>query len=160
MIFDTIFAGIDGFSYCMEMLIACMLFHVYLKKRQQFWLRLILSAAVLFILSILVYPLIHGENLWFSCIWYGLIYLTMVAVSRFCCEISWQDAIYCASCGYLVQHLASSVFILCIFNGSIPVWNGPVYPVKHGAGRFADNIVVLHNESAQRVNHKGLALWV
>ena len=127
MIFDTIFAGFGGFYYCMEMLIACMLFHVYLKKRKQFWLRILLCAALLFILSLLVYPLFHGEILWLSCIWYGFVYLMMIIVSRFCCNISWQDAIYCASCGYLVQHLASSVFILCIFNGSIPVWNGPVY---------------------------------
>jgi hypothetical protein len=113
------------------MLLACMLFHVYLKKRSLIWLRFLLCAALLFVLSILIYPLFHGENLWFSCFWYGLIYLTMVAVSRFCCDISWQDAIYCASCGYLVQHLASSVFILCIFNGSIPVWNGPVYYIVY-----------------------------
>ena len=83
MIFDTIFAGIGGFYYCMEMLIACMLFHVYLKKRKQFWLRILLCAALLFILSLLVYPLFHGENLWLSCIWYGFVYLMMITENNY-----------------------------------------------------------------------------
>ncbi len=127
MIFDILFSGLDGFSYCMEMLLACLLFFFYLKKRNVFWLRLLSCAAVLYIFSLLVYPFFRGTELWYSSIWYASVYFLMIIAVFFCCDISWEDAIYCASCGYLVQHLASSVFIMCIFNGSVPVWNGPVY---------------------------------
>ena len=127
MLFDKLYAGLDGFSYCMEMLGACFLFFVYLKKRKGFLLRILLCAACLFLVSLTVYQYFRDTDLWYASFWYGLIYLLMIAVCRLCCDITWQDAVYCASCGYLVQHLASSVFILWIFNGSEPVWNGPVY---------------------------------
>ena len=125
--FTSLFSGLDGFSYCMELLTACFLFYVFLKKRTLFWLRLLACAAVLFPCAKWIYPLFPMNNLWVSDIWYGIVFLFMIPFSRFCCDISWQDAVFCASCGYLVQHLASSAFILAAFNGSIPEWNGLLY---------------------------------
>ena len=117
--FTSLFSGLDGFSYCMELFTACFLFYVFLKKRTLFWLRLLACAAVLFPCAKWIYPLFPMNNLWVSDIWYGLVFLLMVPVSLFCCDISWEDALFCASCAYLTQHFASSAFILAVFNGSI-----------------------------------------
>ena len=125
--FASLFSGLNGFSYCLEMLLACLLFYVYLKKRKLFLLRLFFSLIVLFLTARFIYPIFPAENMVISSIWYGLVYLIMIAVSIFCCNLSPEDAVYCASLGYLVQHLASSLFILCVFNGSLPQWNGPLY---------------------------------
>ncbi len=125
--FDTFFSGLDGLSYCLEMLLACLLFYFFLRKKAMFWLRLPLCAMLLFVCAKWIYPLFPGNDLWMSGLWYGLIFLLMIPCSRFCCDISWQDAAFCASCGYLVQHLASSVFILVAFQGSAPDWSGPLY---------------------------------
>ena len=40
--FTSLFSGLDGFSYCMELLLACFIFYIFLKKRSVFWLRIIL----------------------------------------------------------------------------------------------------------------------
>ena len=125
--FTSFFSGLDGFSYCMELLLACFLFYIFLKKRPLFWLRVLFCICVLFISAKWIYPLFLQSNLVVSSLWFGLIFLFTIPFSYFCCDLSWQDAVFCASCGYLVQHLASSVFILAVFNGSIPTWNGPLY---------------------------------
>ena len=90
-------------------------------------MRLAGCTLLLFICAKWIYPILPMEDLWLSDLWYGLIFLIMIPVSRFCCDITWQDAVFCASCAYLVQHLASAVFILSVFNGSAPSWDGPLY---------------------------------
>ena len=128
MSFASLFSGLDGLSYCLELLLACLVFFLYLKKRPLFWLRMLPCLLVLFCAAKWIYPLFpQGGELWLSDIWYGLVYLLMIPICLFCCELSAADAVYCASCGYLLQHLASSVFILVVFNGSVPHWNGPLY---------------------------------
>ena len=99
----------------------------FLKKRKLFWLRVALCICLLFSCAKWIYPLFPDGDLLLSSFWYGLIYLLMIPLSFFLSNISWQDAVFCASCGYLVQHLASSVFILTVFNGRMPVWNGLLY---------------------------------
>ena len=125
--FHSLFSGLDGFSYCAEIFCACFLFYIFLKKRRLFWLRTLLCICLLFFCAKWVYPIFPHNNLVLSDFWYGLVFLLMIPTSFFLCELSWQDALFCAVCGYLVQHLASSVFILFVFNGSMPVWNGPLY---------------------------------
>ena len=125
--FSEFFSGLDGFSYCLEMLFACLIFFIFLKKRSYFWLRLALCLVLLFSCAKWVYPIFPLENLWVTDLWYGAIFLLMILFSIFCCDLSPEDAVYCASLGYLVQHLASSLFILCVFKGSAPQWNGPLY---------------------------------
>ena len=102
MMFDELFSVITGFYYCLEMLGACLLFFAHLKKRAYFWLRLCLCIIVLFLLSLTIYPFFQNVDQWFASVWYGTIYCLMIACCRFCCDISWEDSIYCASCGYLV----------------------------------------------------------
>ena len=125
--FSSLFSGLDGFSYCLELLLACFLFYIFLKKRPLFWMRLLLCVVLLFPCAKWIYPLFPPGELLLSGIWYGLIFLLMIPFSIFCCDISLEDAVFCASCGYLVQHLASSSYILTVFNGSIPQWSGPLY---------------------------------
>ena len=125
--FTSLFSGLNGFSYCAEIFTACFLFYIFLKKRKLFWLRVALCICLLFSCAKWIYPLFPDGDLLLSSFWYGLIYLLMIPLSFFLSNISWQDAVFCASCGYLVQHLASSVFILTVFNGRMPVWNGLLY---------------------------------
>ena len=120
----------------MELLLACFIFYIFLKKRSVFWLRIILCIVLLFPVAIWIYPLFPEGNLTLSTFWYGLVFLLMIPLSLFCCDLSWEDAVFCATCGYLVQHLASSVFILAVFNGSIPTWSGPLYYLVY-AGVYA-----------------------
>lgn len=127
MVFSGFFSGVNGFFYCMEMLCAGVVFYFFLKKRNFFWLRLVLCMPVLFCFAKWIYPLFPENRLWISTAWYGLIYCVMIFVSWFCCDLSFEDAVYCASCSYLVQHLASSSYILLTFKGSIPSWSGPLY---------------------------------
>ena len=53
---ETWLQGMDGFSYCMEMLAAALCFFIFLKKRKGFWLRVGASAIMLFLASLLIYP--------------------------------------------------------------------------------------------------------
>jgi hypothetical protein len=121
------FSGLGGFSYCLEMLVAGMVFYCYLNKKKAFWLRIAAGIVMLFCCAKWIYPLFPNGNLWISTAWYGFVYLLLIFVSWFCCEISPEDAVYCASCAYLVQHLASSAYILLAFNGRVPTWSGPLY---------------------------------
>ena len=127
------FSGLGGFSYCMEMLVAGMVFYCYLNKKKAFWLRIAAGIVMFFCCAKWIYPLFPNGNLWISTAWYGVVYLLLIFVSWFCCEISPEDAVYCASCAYLVQHLASSAYILLAFNGKVPTWSGPLYYAAFGA---------------------------
>ena len=127
MFFSQLFTGLGGLSYCLEMLGAGMLFFFFLNKRKRFWLRLAGCLVALFCCARWVYPFFPEGQLWISSVWYGLVFLLMIVAGWFCCDLSFEDAVYCASCSYLVQHLASSSYILLAFKGSIPTWSGPLY---------------------------------
>ena len=57
---ETWLQGMDGFSYCMEMLAAALCFFIFLKKRKGFWLRVGASAIMLFLASLLIYPPLYN----------------------------------------------------------------------------------------------------
>ena len=94
------FSGLGGFSYCMEMLVAGIVFYCYLNKKKAFWLRIAAGIVMFFCCAKWIYPLFPNGNLWISTAWYGFVYLLLIFVSWFCCEISPEDAVYCASCAY------------------------------------------------------------
>lgn len=120
-------AGLSSFSYCMEMMISALIFMVYLEKRKGFWLRIAGSIGVLFLCAIFVNPFFQELTNWYNWIWFFIVYAVIILICYLCCNISFYDAVYCASLGYLLQHIASSLYILISFRGSMPEWGGMLY---------------------------------
>lgn len=120
-------SGLSSFSYCMEMLISALIFMVYLEKRKGFWLRLAGSIGVLFLCAVFINPFFQEMTNWYNWVWFLIVYTVLILLCYFCCDISLYDAIYCASLGYLTQHIASTIYILLSFQGSMPSWSGLPY---------------------------------
>ncbi|WP_455502981.1 ATP-binding protein [Blautia sp.] len=112
--------GTQGFSYCIEMLAAAFCFFVFLQKRKKFCLRLTAGLLLLFASSLLFYPLFADITKQYNWVWYVGIYALIVGISMFCCDISWSEAVLAASCGALLQHTVSSLYILIYYRGVIP----------------------------------------
>ncbi len=119
--------GLSSFSYCMEMLAAALIFMVYLKKRKGFWMRLAASVGVLFLCALFIHPFFRELTKWYNWAWFVIVYAVVILLCYLCCEISFYDALYCASLGYVSQHIASTLYILFSFQGSMPAWSGWLY---------------------------------
>lgn len=124
---ETWLQGMDGFSYCMEMLAAALCFFIFLKKRSGFWLRVGASVIVLLFSSLLIYPYFTDITNVYNWIWFIFIFVVIIGMCYFCCDITWKDAILAASCGALLQHTASSLFIVIFYQGIIPKFSGLRY---------------------------------
>ena len=103
--------GLDSISYCMEMLLSAMIFMVYLEKRKNFWLLLTACIPVLFLCSVFIHPFFRVIQNWYNWVWFVIVYIVVILLCHLCCRITPEDSIYCASCGYLVQHIASTLYI-------------------------------------------------
>ncbi|WP_373214534.1 ATP-binding protein [Ruminococcus sp. 5_1_39BFAA] len=123
--------GLSSFSYCMEMMISALIFMVYLEKRKGFWLRMLCSIVVLFLCAVFVNPFFQEITRWYNWLWFFIVYAVVILLCYLCCNISFYDAIYCASLGYLLQHIASSLYILLTFQGSMPAWSGVLYYMSY-----------------------------
>lgn len=120
--------GMDGFSYCMEMLAAWRFdFFIFLKKRNGFWIRMVISIGILFLGSLLIYPYFTDITNVYNWVWFIFIFGLIIVLCYFCCDIMWNDAIMAASCGALLQHTASSLFIVVFYRGIIPEFSGVRY---------------------------------
>ncbi len=119
--------GMDGFSYCMEMLAAAFGFFIFLKKRNGFWIRMVISIGILFLGSLLIYPYFTDITNVYNWVWFIFIFGLIIVLCYFCCDIMWNDAIMAASCGALLQHTASSLFIVIFYRGIIPEFSGARY---------------------------------
>lgn len=119
--------GMDGFSYCIEMLAASFCFFIFLKKRNHFWIRVVISVGVLFAASLIIYPYFTDITNVYNWVWFVFIFALIIAICFFCCEITWKDAVMAASCGALLQHTASSLFIVVFYQGIIPEFSGIRY---------------------------------
>lgn len=119
--------GMDGFSYCIEMLAASFCFFIFLKKRNHFWIRVVISIAILFVASLIIYPYFTDITNVYNWVWFISIFALIIAICFFCCEITWKDAVMAASCGALLQHTASSLFIVVFYQGIIPKFSGIRY---------------------------------
>lgn len=119
--------GMDGFSYCIEMLAASFCFFIFLKKRNHFWIRVVISIAILFVASLIIYPYFTDITNVYNWVWFIFIFALIIAICFFGCEITWKDAVMAASCGALLQHTASSLFIVVFYQGIIPKFSGIRY---------------------------------
>lgn len=111
-------------SYCIEMFISCLIFMLFLEKRQHFGGRLAVCFSSLLLIVVVFLSGAHSGSRLFQDSCFFIIYILTIAICYVCCKISWPDAIYCASCAYLAQHIASSVYILCVFHGYQIPWEG------------------------------------
>lgn len=92
--------GVARIFFMLELLLGTIAFFLPLAKRKGFWLRVILGAAGCRVLCLFSLP--SGGEL--------PIYLLGAAVFVFlCCDVSPQDALYCATCGYAAQHFGYSL---------------------------------------------------
>lgn len=113
----------SGYPFCLELLLASLLFELSLNKRDRFPLRFLLSA-VLMAGELLAYCALVRDMDW---TWFLLVFLTTAAAVRFCCDVSWVDALYCAALAYATQHFSSSLYILLVYRGSQPQWNTALF---------------------------------
>lgn len=99
-----------------DMLVVCGLYMIPLAKRRGLRYRVI--AGVVFALALS----------WFlpHCFLKYLAELLVVALFVwFCCDLSIQDALYCAVCGYASQHVAYAVYSIISDLVSSPGWDNP-----------------------------------
>ena len=115
----------QALPFCLEMYLALSLYLQPLRLRERFWLRMAASA-LCFALALLVYGFAVRA---FGSIWFVLVFLLAVGMARFCCLISWTDALYAAALAYDTQHIASTLYILLAFRGSVPQWSNALYIV-------------------------------
>ena len=108
----------------MQLLAAVLVFSLPLEKRPHFPQRLLGSAAALLIpiavaqymMCLLVSTEVLGTlddmarySALSSLIWCGTLFILMVLVLRFTHALSVREAVYCASCAYLMEHMAYCV---------------------------------------------------
>lgn len=108
---------LSRFSYIIEMIAACLLFALPLKKRSLPWLRFacgaVISLAVSASLGELTPPgMVEAVTVY-------LIQLVVVVLPLWMsCDVSLEDAVYGTICAYAVQHFSSSLYILlCFYTG-------------------------------------------
>ena len=101
--------GMDGFSYCMEMLAAAFGFFIFLKKRNGFWIRMVISIGILFLGSLLIYPYFTDITNVYNWVWFIFIFGLIIVLCYFCCDIMWNDAIMGTPSTY------SFLFVYCYF---------------------------------------------
>lgn len=77
--------------------------------------------------SLLIYPYFTDITNVYNWIWFIFIFVVIIGMCYFCCDITWKDAILAASCGALLQHTASSLFIVIFYQGIIPKFSGLRY---------------------------------
>lgn len=102
---------ISQFSYILEMLIACLVFTLPLKKRQHPILGFLLGAAISLYVSVLLGSIIR-DNVFLAILTYLLQLAVVILPVRLSCDVSASDAIYGTLCAYAMQHFASSLYIL------------------------------------------------
>ena len=104
----------------LEMFSAALLFSWPLKRRGRFWSRLLISlpiyAALAFasvVLPYLVFSAISITGIGMTAFWCGALFLVSALLVWAIHEVRLREAVYCAACAYLMEHLAYCVRILC-----------------------------------------------
>ena len=105
-------------NYILEMLAACLLFALPLKKRDRPWLRFGAGALAALVVSMSVGGL-DATGVAEA----GMAYLAQLVVVILpiwlSCDVSVEDAVYGTICAYAMQHFSSSLYILlCLSTGA------------------------------------------
>lgn len=128
-------SAINNARFMIELLAACVVFLLPLKKRRHFLLRLI-PGLLLCALPALLYIPTTGVLL------IATKYLPLLALAAglvwFCCDVSSYDAVYCVLCAYATQHFAYSLLVACSYwtgyyaSTWYTNWLSPVYFLCYG----------------------------
>ncbi len=119
--------GLSSYSYCLEIFVAIFMYMLWLKKRERFALRVVVSLFVLFLAAIFINPIFSRGVEYLTLLWFFSVYLIDIGICFYCCDVSIWDAVLAVSLGYAVQHLTSSVYLLVIYEGREPQWQGAFY---------------------------------
>lgn len=122
---SRIFELSSAFSYILEMLAACLVFTLPLRKRTHPVLGFLLGAVISLGISIFTGSIIR-DDLWQAVLVYLIQLAVVILPVELSCDISVSDAIYGTLCAYAMQHFASSLYIF------VGAWNGLVDFSKDG----------------------------
>ncbi|MBC5738509.1 ATP-binding protein [Lawsonibacter faecis] len=131
----TLADAVNNARFMMELLAACVVFLLPLKKRRRFLLRLI-PGLVICTLPALLYIPSTGALLIVTK--YLPLLVLAAALVFFCCDVSFYDAVYCVLCAYATQHFAYSLLVACAYNTDYYAstwyanWLSPVYFLCYG----------------------------
>ena len=144
---DYIKLALEGFSYCLEMFGGAFCFLVFLEKRKKFIFRIGFSLAILFLCSLLFYPHFAYIRNRYNWLWYIGIYTCIIGLNMLCCNINARESVLAASCGSLLQHAVSSLYILIHYRGIIPEFLTLDYWCLFGIIYFGFAVVIARNLS-------------
>ena len=101
--------SLPGYTYCLEILLAVLVFSLKLEKRSYAGAGLLAGMLVLLAESVWAAPWFQklGVHLWFY-----LVLVTVYLICLGCCRISAEEGLFCVSCGCLTQHFASSCYLM------------------------------------------------
>lgn len=112
-----IFELSSSFSYIFEMLAACLVFTLPLKKRAHPVFGFLLGALISLGVSAFTGSIIRNDP-WQAVLVYLIQLAVVILPVAFSCDISISDAVYGTLCAYAMQHFASSLYIF------VGVWSG------------------------------------
>lgn len=100
-------------SYAIQLLTACLLFMIPMKKKENFILRCGLMTVCLLGFSVLVGELYESEVYSFSVLFYWGIYI-LICAALFCVLVDGTktEVLYCALCACGMQHIAYDVYLI------------------------------------------------
>lgn len=108
------------FYFPLEMFSAALLFSWPLKRRGRFWPRLTICLPLSVVLAVVFIALLNlplgiipSYSVGTAIVWCGVLFLLCAFLVWCTHETHIREAIYCAACAYLMEHLAYCVRILC-----------------------------------------------
>ena len=111
--------NLSHFIYFLLELLGAVIAYAYLLKKRKNFLKQLAGAALLVLVVFNSFWLFESNFYGNTATWvvfYGLwcfaVFCSMIAVIRICCQVDWNEAIYCVTCSYLTEHVAYCVRIL------------------------------------------------
>lgn len=87
-----------------EIIVAETVFVIHLRRRERFVLRVLLSAAGLFLFAFFM-PII-GYNAWWTCLMFFIMFFASLCGIKICFKESWWNVLFCGLAAYTIQHIA------------------------------------------------------
>ena len=120
--------NLPNISYCLEVLLAVILFWLPLEKRRLPFLRLLAGVPLLVAESLWVGPWLQERGIH---LWFFVVFFSLLGICLFSSKTAVREGVFCLSCAYLMQHFASSMYLFLFQMGWIPA-EGPllqwIYP--------------------------------
>lgn len=123
---SDIFAMLRGNQYITEILGACLLFMLPHRRRELFWLRVVVFCLVAELVSFFVMNSAWARAIWqspanvvVSCtIFIAAFSLVSALFIVFCCPADWKELVYCVALSLCIQHFSAAFQLLLL--GTVP----------------------------------------